>query len=215
MLSTACRYASTMHNDNFLNGTSSIYAEKMYDQWKQDPQSVSTSWRAYFQNLESGAEVPFEQPPNIGMNPQIDMIIKLLTQNGFNVPQTGPTTTKAETVKQVNEAYRLMMLIRAFMTHGHLLAKTDPLELYETYKMFDTYAQKFKIPKASVRNQLDPKRYGFTDKDLDREFYIDAPELAGLLRRQKKWKLRDLLDSLDKAYCGKIGVEYMHIQDRD
>lgn len=62
---------------------------------------------------------------------------------------------------------------------------------------------------------VDYKSYGFTESDLDREFYVDAPELAGLLSKKKNWKLRELIDAYQKAYCGKIGVEYMHIPDRE
>lgn len=62
---------------------------------------------------------------------------------------------------------------------------------------------------------VDYKNYGFTEADLDREFYVDAPELAGLLGKKKSWKLRELIDAYKQAYCGKIGVEYMHIADRD
>lgn len=47
------------NQESFLNGTSSIYAEQMYDQWKKDPSSVHASWRSYFENLENGAETPF------------------------------------------------------------------------------------------------------------------------------------------------------------
>lgn len=120
-----------------------------------------------------------------------------------------------DAARQVQEATKIMLLVRAFMTHGHFLAKVDPLELYETYKHFPTFAQKFKMPESSLINLLDYKTYGFTESDLDREFHVDAPELAGLLARKKNWKLRELIDSLKNAYCGKIGVEYMHIQDRE
>lgn len=109
-----------------------------------------------------------------------------------------------------------MMLVRAYTTHGHLMADVDPLKLYESYKdKFPSLAAKFKLPQQSVGNLLDYKTYGFTEADLDREFLIDAPELAGLLGRKKNWKLRELIDSLKKAYCGKIGVEYMHITSRE
>ena len=100
------------------------------------------------------------------------------------------------------------------MTHGHLLADTDPLKLHETYKHFPTFGSKFKVPDESLRNLLDYRSYGFTEQDLDREFFVDAPELAGLLRKKNVWKLRDLVNAYNQAYCGKIGVEYMHILDR-
>ena len=108
-----------------------------------------------------------------------------------------------------------MMLIRAYQTHGHLSADIDPLKLYENYKQFPSLAEKFKVPKSAMSNLLDYKTYGFTEADLDREFYIDAPELAGLLSRKKNWKLRELIDSYKTAYCGKIGVEYMHVSSRE
>lgn len=108
-----------------------------------------------------------------------------------------------------------MLLIRAFMTHGHMIADVDPLQLYETYKHFPTFAHKFKIPDSQLTSLVDYKSYGFTEQDLDREFYVDAPELAGLLRKKKTWKLRELIEAYKNAYCGKIGVEYMHIVDRN
>ena len=30
---------------------------------------------------------------------------------------------------------------------------------------------------------------------------------------KKNWKLKDIIDGLKKAYSGKIGVEYMHINN--
>ena len=56
----------TSTQESFLSGTSSVYAEHMYDQWRKDPQSVHASWRIDFQNLEGGASTPFELPPTTG-----------------------------------------------------------------------------------------------------------------------------------------------------
>jgi 2-oxoglutarate dehydrogenase complex dehydrogenase (E1) component-like enzyme len=39
--------------------------------------------------------------------------------------------------RAVHEAYKIKLLITAYMTHGHMVADVDPLELHETYKMFD------------------------------------------------------------------------------
>ena len=49
------------------------------------------------------------------------------------------------------------------MTHGHLLADVDPLELYETYKDEPNFIRRFKIPKQSLKKLLDYRTYGFTE----------------------------------------------------
>ena len=55
------RYLSTRPNEieTFLNGTSSLYAEQMYEQFEEDPNSVHPSWKKYFENLQQG--VAFDQ----------------------------------------------------------------------------------------------------------------------------------------------------------
>lgn len=101
------------------------------------------------------------------------------------------------------------------MTHGHLIADLDPLQMAETYKEFEEYGLKFKVPQSKLTSLVDYKNYGFTDSDLDRDFYIDAPELHGVLSKKKVWKLQELVSAYKNAYCQKIGVEFMHIPDRE
>mmetsp|Transcript_10024 Transcript_10024/g.16849 ORF Transcript_10024/g.16849 Transcript_10024/m.16849 type:complete len:123 (+) Transcript_10024:72-440(+) len=49
--------------DNFVNGTSAVYVDQMFDAWRADPQSVHASWRSYFENVEAGVPQPFQAPP--------------------------------------------------------------------------------------------------------------------------------------------------------
>ena len=44
--------------ESFLNGTSTLYAEQMYEMYLEDPASVQDSWRTYFENEAN--EVPFD-----------------------------------------------------------------------------------------------------------------------------------------------------------
>ena len=44
--------------ETFLNGTSSLYAEQMYEMYLEDPASVQESWRLYFENEENA--IPFD-----------------------------------------------------------------------------------------------------------------------------------------------------------
>ena len=52
--------SSIIHErESFLTGTSSIYAEQMYELYEQDPNSVHASWKQYFDNLQQG--VPYDE----------------------------------------------------------------------------------------------------------------------------------------------------------
>ncbi|HUO83538.1 MAG TPA: multifunctional oxoglutarate decarboxylase/oxoglutarate dehydrogenase thiamine pyrophosphate-binding subunit/dihydrolipoyllysine-residue succinyltransferase subunit, partial [Thermoanaerobaculia bacterium] len=84
----------------------------------------------------------------------------------------------------------VLRMINAYRVRGHLIADLDPLE----YKLVH-------------HPELNPIFYGFTLWDLDRQFIC-----GGLCGRQTA-RLRDILDTLRETYCGKLGPEYMHIQD--
>ncbi len=88
---------------------------------------------------------------------------------------------------------RARLLIRAYRIAGHLKADLDPLELTE---------QKY-IP------DLDPKTYGIDDNDMEKEVFIDG--VFGI----NTITIRELIEILEKYYCGKIGVQFMHIQDKE
>jgi len=74
-----------------------------------------------------------------------------------------------------------------------------------------TYAH----PSSILKGLLDYQFYGFEESDLDRQFYVDVPELGGILSKKKNWTLRELISDLESAYTKKIGVEYMHISNRE
>jgi 2-oxoglutarate dehydrogenase complex dehydrogenase (E1) component-like enzyme len=85
-----------------------------------------------------------------------------------------------------------MALIRSFMAHGHLKADVDPLELDTVYAEMDL-GSKYAHPSKILKGLLDYHFYGFEDSDLDRQFYIDMPELGGLLSTKKNWTLREMI----------------------
>ena len=87
---------------------------------------------------------------------------------------------------------RAVELIRAYLVRGHMAARIDPL-------------QRPRPPQP----ELDPAFHGFTDADLDRPFSTHG--IPGLPTRP----LREILDILRGAYCQSIGIQFMHIDDRD
>ncbi|KAK7273057.1 hypothetical protein RIF29_14103 [Crotalaria pallida] len=100
----------------------------------------------------------------------------------------------------IQESMRLLLLVRAYQVNGHTKAKLDPLSLEERV----------------VSDDLDPGLYGFSEADLDREFFLGVWRMAGFLSENRPVQtLRSILTRLEQAYCGSIGYEYMHIADRN
>jgi len=82
-------------------------------------------------------------------------------------------------------------LIDAYREIGHYLADLDPLKL---------------TPRRESHELLEPSVFGLTEADLDKVFYsnlADPPHVT----------LRKLIKVLRATYCGKVGVEYMHIRN--
>jgi multifunctional 2-oxoglutarate metabolism enzyme len=96
------------------------------------------------------------------------------------------STNAEEVVKQA----KVLQLINLYRVRGHLVADLDPLGSQVHY-----------------HPELDPSSFNLTVWDLDRYFITGG--FGGL----KVATLREILNILQKTYCEKIGVEYMHIQN--
>jgi 2-oxoglutarate dehydrogenase E1 component len=103
----------------------------------------------------------------------------------------GLDMTAGEIRRATLDSIRALMLIRAYRVRGHLEADLDPLGLKP----------------VEPHPELDPGTYGFTEADMDRSIFIN--HVLGL----ESATLREIMAAVRETYCGKIGVEYMHIQD--
>jgi 2-oxoglutarate dehydrogenase E1 component len=83
-------------------------------------------------------------------------------------------------------------LIAAYRAIGHLQAHLDPLS---------------GPPPATPKLAL--SQFQLDEADLDTSFDVGTYLGGGQM------KLRDVIASLQKTYCGHVGVEYSHIQDQD
>ncbi|MBP3088973.1 multifunctional oxoglutarate decarboxylase/oxoglutarate dehydrogenase thiamine pyrophosphate-binding subunit/dihydrolipoyllysine-residue succinyltransferase subunit [Corynebacterium sp. sy017] len=92
---------------------------------------------------------------------------------------------------------RVMQLIEAYRSRGHLIADTNPLKWVQPG-----------MPIPDHRD-LDIETHGLTLWDLDRSFHVGG--FAG----KESMTLRELLSRLRSAYTLKVGSEYTHILDHD
>ncbi|MHB1188569.1 2-oxoglutarate dehydrogenase E1 component [Thiobacillus sp.] len=99
------------------------------------------------------------------------------------LPGTAPASDAAQVA--------VLRLINAYRYLGVRRADLDPLRRFE--------------PPSTP--ELDPAHYGLTDADMSREF--ETGSLFGVERST----LDDILRRLNAAYCGHVGVEYMHITE--
>src|SRR5690349_1822118 len=109
-----------------------------------------------------------------------------LDRNPFFLPGD---QIREQTLKEA----RVIELINAYRVRGHLIADIDPLHA---------------LP-LLYHPELDIETYGLTIWDLDRLF------ITGGLGGTETATLREILDILQRAYCGKVGTEYRHIQSKE
>lgn len=103
-----------------------------------------------------------------------------------------PSLFTNRAAEQAEKQANVLQFINAFRIRGHLLADIDPLNM-TSYRAAD----------------LDIENFGLTIWDLDREF------ITGGLHGEKTATLRRILEILRKAYAGKVGIEYRHIQSKE
>ncbi len=150
-----------------------------YQIFLKQPKDLDAKWRIFFEDLDSEA-ADFLKNNSFHDEHQTNQNKKYIKQD---YPENEYTTN----------SLRARLLIRAYRIAGHLKADLDPLNLTE----------KKYIP------DLDPKTYGLTDTELEKEVFVDG--VFGI----NEIRLDELIKILEKYYCGKIGIQFMHIQDKE
>ncbi len=177
---------------SFLDGANATYLAGLYALYEADPDSVSEDWRNFFANLGDEAKhiIADAEGPSWGAWNRGPSWTDAAAALPAAIAPAG-ALTQAEALDAARDTLGVRMLIRAYRTRGHLIAKLDPLRLTE----------------RGAHPELNPETYGFTPADYSRPIYIGGAlgfEFADL---------GQVLAVLDKTYAGTIGFEYMHISD--
>ena len=84
----------------------------------------------------------------------------------------------------------VLNLINAYRQRGHLFSQTNPIRQRRTY-----------TPTLDIEN------FGLENADLEKTFN------AGIEVGLGAAKLKDIVEKLNKTYCGSIGCEFTYIRD--
>ena len=147
---------------SFLNTAHTAYFAELYDQYLINPEQVEPSWRAFFQGFEFGIEESKKEKPSFG---------------------------GVEVSENILNEFKVVKLINAYRTRGHLFTKTNPVRDRRKYS-----------PDLSIEN------FGLNQGDIKTIF--NAGEIIGLGRTT----LANILIQLETIYCDSIGIEYMFIR---
>ncbi len=191
-------------NLTFLSGANAEYISHLYTHYLRNKTGVDASWRQFFDGLnESEVSVLRELhgaswTPNDnrkdtnGFDQAAAASAPTTMPKGANDQPPMPTGADPQTIRQAAlDSIRALMIIRAYRARGHLIADLDPLGLKE----------------ITHHPELDPDHYGFAPADYDRPIFIN-----GVLGMETA-TLRQIVEQLKATYCGKIGVEFLHLTD--
>jgi 2-oxoglutarate dehydrogenase E1 component len=168
---------------SFLQGANAAYLAELHARYEQDPASLDPEWRAFFASLDDNKQDVLAEARGPSWAPADETAL-------VPAPPRGALSER-QAIAAARDSIGVRMLIRAYRTRGHLIAKLDPLELVTRRE----------------HPELKPKAYGFSKSDYDRPIYIGGA--LGL----EFGTLRQVLSRLKSTYCGHIGVEYMYISD--
>ncbi|MGX1198337.1 2-oxoglutarate dehydrogenase E1 component [uncultured Parvibaculum sp.] len=196
-----------LERTSFLYGTNAGFVEELYARYLNDPASVDAEWKQFFDELDDERENVLKEVR--GASWQRDdwpvsangELVSALDGNwpaaeqkklAEKVAARAPAGTSEESVRKATlDSIRAIMMIRAYRIRGHLDANVDPLNLRP----------------QSLHPELQPETYGFGPDDMDRPIFIDY--VLGL----ETATVREMLDILQRTYCGTLAVEFMHIVD--
>ncbi len=94
--------------------------------------------------------------------------------------------------EDIQKEFGVMGIIHGYRDRGHLLSDTNPIK-----------------PRKDRKPFLDISDYGLVEGDLDKTFK------ASIELGMVNGTLREILERLQAIYCGKIGFEIQHIENRE
>ncbi len=158
-------------NISYLSFISPEYLETLRALYYQNPEALPVSWRLFFDGMELGEEGA--------------------TQHHHGNGYTNGNGTATASTTGVDVEIRILNLIEAYRSRGHLAAHLNPLE----------------PTKPGIPDHLKLSKFGLEGVSKEQKF--QAGKIIGL----KDATISEIEIRLRDIYCRDIGVEYKHISD--
>jgi 2-oxoglutarate dehydrogenase E1 component len=189
-----------MKDFSFITNSHPAYIEGLYQDFVKDPEAVDPEFRRFFEGFDFAVTQGRSAPLNGAANSSSNGVSNGSANGAYTAATPSdrqrpsdlgarPTfTADGMDWKKELGAYRLIL---GYRNKGHLLAKTNPIR-----------------PRKDRGANLDLAFFGFTEEDLDKNFY--AGNLIGL----GTTTLRKILAHLQQCYAGHVGIEFKYISEQ-
>jgi 2-oxoglutarate dehydrogenase E1 component len=173
-----------MKDFSFITNSHPAYIEGLYQEYVKNPDAVDPEFRKFFEGFDFAIAQGRASNGN-GSHSATNVMATAGTKTGGS--STLLTSDGVDWKKELG-AYRLIL---GYRNKGHLIAKTNPIR-----------------PRKDRGANLDLGFYGFTEEDLDKNFF--AGNLIGL----GATTLKQILQHLQKCYAAHVGIEFKYISDQ-
>ena len=199
---------------NYLHLSDAGFVDDLYQAWLKDPGSIDPVWAKYFQELRNGqVDKALDGKLSVSSNGHVKSS-ELAPGEIVDIadPETGARrlSDRAETehshIDKTSHAYkqsRVNALIWAFRDVGYLYADLNPLKGYITP---DLWYMMFAV--EGNYETLTLEEFGLKESDLS------SPFLTGRFIPEETLTLREIIDRVRATYCGTMGSEVLHIQNK-
>lgn len=175
-----------MWSTGHLSGGNAEYVEQLYDQYLNDPEQVSDEWRRYFDELPKIAE---QNKGDVSHKEIQEYFRRIGKTSRFMPVLSNDVVVNSE---HENKQVQVLHLISSYRVRGHQKAALDPLSLMHRQRVPD----------------LELDFHNLSPADNSTVF-----QTGSLHINRDTATLRELVDVMEKIYCGSIGYEFMHIVD--
>lgn len=174
---------------SYLFSGNAPYIEDLYEQFLQEPAAVPETWRKYFESIQFQNGFKAQEPSHA----------RIISEIRETARRHSPWTRTSSGMGRVEDSERsarqaaVLRLVQGYRLLGYLKADVDPIHLR---------------PKPPVP-EIDLYYQGLSDKDLDTVFNTSFSSGA------TEAPLREIIETLQQTYTGRIGVEFMHINNTE